>query len=308
MKKTVIAGLSALCMMGTAAHATTYDLVTTSGVERSENSEALAPQKSFPLKANVYAFLTLRDISESPDTPRTLEARWYVCERLISKRSLAMNDAIKLSTMSNGDNRHHAWFWINAKSMGSGHHKVEVYSDGTMIASTNFDVYNESGTVSPCTKDREKEKPSNPQAIDTQPTNPQATYTLADNMNKNVLFKFNRSREIDLYDAGQTKLDEIAQDLKKSYRVIDKIVVVGHTDRFGSAAYNLKLSKKRANTIRKALLRKGVVARQIQVIAKGESSPVVQCARSLNDSKLVNCLAPNRRVEIIVYSDAIATP
>lgn len=291
MKKLVIAGMSVFCMMGTVAQAAVYDLVTTSTVDRSRSSEANTPQKNFALNSKVYAFLTLRDFNETPKSvPRTLEARWYSCDRLVSKRDLTLNEAFKQSAKSGGDDVHHAWFWIDAKPMGSGQHKVEVYSDGQLAASTNFNVYNEAGDSNTCAG------------------NAPQTYSLGDSGSKNVLFKFNRSQESDLYGAGQIKLDEIAQNIKQSYRSINKMVVVGHTDRLGDDAYNLKLSQERANTIKNALLLRGVNATEVEIIGKGETTPLSECAPTLQHEQLIECLAPNRRVDITIYGDKINKP
>lgn len=75
------------------------------------------------------------------------------------------------------------------------------------------------------------------------------------------------------------------------------ITVTGHTDRIGSDAYNQKLSERRAEAAKNYLVGKGVSANRLAAVGKGESSPVVTC----NDRKrsgLIECLAPNRRVEV----------
>ncbi|MDP3825856.1 MAG: OmpA family protein, partial [Polaromonas sp.] len=75
------------------------------------------------------------------------------------------------------------------------------------------------------------------------------------------------------------------------------VTVTGYTDRLGSDAYNLKLSQQRAEAVRNYLTSKGVAANRLTAVGKGESNPVVTC----NDRKrtdLINCLAPNRRVEV----------
>ena len=272
--------MSLFYMLGTTASAAFYDLITTSAVERSKNSEASKPQRDFSLNSRVFAFVTLGDFVDNAEMPKSIEARWYSCDRLVSKRDLTLNDAFKKSAKPDEDGRHHAWFWIEAKPLGSGQHKVEIYSNGKMVAFTNFNVRNESGEPAAC-------------------QNREQTIVLADDASgKNVLFKFNRSQESDLYGAGLMKLDEIAQSLKKTYKSIDKMLVIGHTDNLGNNAYNLKLSQERAITIKNALLNRGVMAREVNTLGKGESEPVNQCASSLSQAQLIECLAPNRRVEI----------
>lgn len=94
----------------------------------------------------------------------------------------------------------------------------------------------------------------------------------------------------------QTKLDEIAQTLSAG-QYNGNITVTGYTDRLGSDAYNQKLSERRAEAVKSYLVSKGVGANRLAAVGKGESNPVVTC----NDRKrsdLINCLAPNRRVEV----------
>ena len=71
-----------------------------------------------------------------------------------------------------------------------------------------------------------------------------------------------------------------------------RIVVVGHTDRMGSCAYNDALALQRANAVRRALVRAGVTARRIDVATLGARRPL-----SLEDTRVNR--ANNRRVEIL---------
>ncbi|MFN3593934.1 MAG: OmpA family protein [Thiobacillaceae bacterium] len=76
-----------------------------------------------------------------------------------------------------------------------------------------------------------------------------------------------------------------------------KVVIIGHADRLGPAAYNKALSRRRAEAVRAYLVSKGVDAGRIEIIAKGESQPVKHCKGGANP-RTIACLAPNRRVEI----------
>ena len=287
MKKLIIGGITLLCILGATAHAATFELVTASGVERSKDSEPVALKKDFALNSKVFAFVVMSDLADDAKNLQAIEARWYACNRLVSKRNLVLNEAFEQSAKPKADDRHHAWFWIDAKPMGPGQHRVEVLSKGQVMASSNFNVRNETGDSIAC-------------------ANAEQTYTLADDASgESVLFKFNRSQEADLYGAAQVKLDEIAQSLKANYESIDKMVALGHTDRLGNDAYNLKLSQERADTIKNALLRRGVVARETQAIGQGETSPVQECADTLAHESLIECLAPNRRVEIKVQGKVV---
>jgi outer membrane protein OmpA-like peptidoglycan-associated protein len=86
-------------------------------------------------------------------------------------------------------------------------------------------------------------------------------------------------------------LDELAGVLLKAKNWTIKIV--GHTDNQGSDAYNLDLSLRRANSVKRYLVGKGVAETSITTEGKGESMPLVT-----NDTK--EGRATNRRVEFVI--------
>ena len=94
----------------------------------------------------------------------------------------------------------------------------------------------------------------------------------------------------------QPKLDEIATALKANSSVTN-VTISGYTDRLGSDKYNLKLSDKRANSVRDYLVNVGVAANRITAVGKGEANPVVEC-KMKKRAELIQCLEPNRRVEV----------
>jgi outer membrane protein OmpA-like peptidoglycan-associated protein len=71
------------------------------------------------------------------------------------------------------------------------------------------------------------------------------------------------------------------------------VSVVGHADRAGSDAYNLALSKRRADAVADLLAAGGVPRSALAVSAKGESQPRVPTADGVREPQ-------NRRVEITV--------
>ena len=86
-------------------------------------------------------------------------------------------------------------------------------------------------------------------------------------------------------------LDEAVQVLKQEGSV--DIVVEGHTDSVGTDAYNLGLSRRRAETVRGYLVEHGIARSRITADGMGESKPVAS-----NDT--ADGRAQNRRVELHV--------
>lgn len=113
------------------------------------------------------------------------------------------------------------------------------------------------------------------------------------------LFDFNQSS---MKPAGQQELDKLATDLKGvSY---DVIAVTGHTDRIGSHDYNMKLSTRRAESVRAYLVNSaGIPAGKITTEGVDGAHPVTlpgDCIGKKVTKKLIACLQPDRRVEIEV--------
>jgi len=114
-----------------------------------------------------------------------------------------------------------------------------------------------------------------------------------------VLFDFNRS-EIRPGDAP--KLDELAARIKG--RTFDRLDAVGYADRIGANAYNLALSKRRAEAVQAYLVGKGVDAGRIHTEAKGEDDSVTgETCKNMGpenrkNQKLIECLKRDRRVEV----------
>jgi OOP family OmpA-OmpF porin len=110
-----------------------------------------------------------------------------------------------------------------------------------------------------------------------------------------ALFDFDKAS---LKPEGMAKLDKLAAQAEALK--LEVILAVGHTDRLGSAGYNQKLSEKRAAAVKEYLVGKGIEANRVYTEGKGESQPVTTDCKNMSRAKLIECLQPDRRVEIEV--------
>ena len=108
-------------------------------------------------------------------------------------------------------------------------------------------------------------------------------------------FKFDRSDVAGMLPDGKAKLDQLVRDLRQVDDVTG-IRIEGYTDRLGSESYNRQLSAKRAETV-KRYLQNGGVKTPMTARGRGKEGPVVEC-NNRNQQALIDCLAPNRRVEL----------
>ena len=110
-----------------------------------------------------------------------------------------------------------------------------------------------------------------------------------------ALFDFNKAT---LRPEGKAKLDDVVGKAKQLN--LEVIIAVGHADRIGSAAYNQKLSEKRAASVKVYLVSKGIPANRVYTEGKGSKQPVTkpdQC-KGAKSAKVISCLQPDRRVDI----------
>ncbi|HEX7624398.1 MAG TPA: OmpA family protein [Anaeromyxobacteraceae bacterium] len=87
-------------------------------------------------------------------------------------------------------------------------------------------------------------------------------------------------------------LDEIARALK-AHPELRRVRVEGHTDNVGGRGYNLDLSARRARSVVRALVHRGIPAERLESAGYGFERPVASNATALGRGK-------NRRVELTV--------
>jgi OOP family OmpA-OmpF porin len=101
---------------------------------------------------------------------------------------------------------------------------------------------------------------------------------------------------------GKKVLDDFIKDVRGMK--YDQIIVRGNTDRIGTEAYNMKLSVRRAETVRDYLIAGGIAAVKLDTSGVGKSQPETrlgECSNMKDRKALVNCLQPDRRVDIEVH-------
>ena len=103
-------------------------------------------------------------------------------------------------------------------------------------------------------------------------------------------FDFNKAT---LRPTGKAKLDENVK-LLNQYPDMN-VEITGHTDNIGSDKYNMKLSEKRAETVKKYMESKGIAANRMTTKGYGKAKPIAS-----NKTKAGR--AENRRVEIEILN------
>ena len=102
----------------------------------------------------------------------------------------------------------------------------------------------------------------------------------------NITFKTDSA---DINSSFYSVLNSVAKVLNKYSN--STVLVSGHTDSTGSAAYNLDLSKSRAQSVASYLEGQGVKASRFEVLGMGSSNPIASNSSAEGRSQ-------NRRVEI----------
>lgn len=108
------------------------------------------------------------------------------------------------------------------------------------------------------------------------------------NMPGNITF---RTDSADLNAQFFKVLDGVAQVAKKYDKTI--IEVAGHTDNTGDAGYNRQLSQRRADSVARYLMSRGVADTRLMTAAGGEEHPVA--SNTTEQGR-----AANRRVEVTI--------
>jgi iron complex outermembrane receptor protein len=109
-----------------------------------------------------------------------------------------------------------------------------------------------------------------------------------------VFFDFDKS---DLTPQAAAIVDQAAMNVASAR--VTRITVTGHTDTVGSDAYNMRLSRRRAESVAAELEKQGISQSEIEIVAKGKRDLLVPTADGVTEPQ-------NRRVQI-VYSGGPAS-
>jgi len=102
------------------------------------------------------------------------------------------------------------------------------------------------------------------------------------------------------FDKSNIRKEDVA-DLEKAVAFVkkypdSKVALEGHTDSRGTDKYNLKLSQRRADAVKKYLVDKGEKVERITAEGKGEAYPIA-------DNKTEKGRFQNRRVEVLIIGE-----
>jgi outer membrane protein OmpA-like peptidoglycan-associated protein len=113
-------------------------------------------------------------------------------------------------------------------------------------------------------------------------------------LSTDLLFEFDSAR---LRTEGVGALDERVVSALTNARKLQRIRLVGYTDRLGPDAYNLQLSQRRADAVKAHLVSRGVPSETVEAVGSGKAESLVSCQQQ-SRPELIACLAPNRRVRV----------
>ena len=111
-----------------------------------------------------------------------------------------------------------------------------------------------------------------------------------------VEFDFNKNK---IKDSQVEKVVKNVEEAKKAVSKGKTVVISGHTCQVGSASYNLALSLKRAEAVKKEMIKAGLPQSKVKILGKGYETPLVWSDET-DRLKKIRELSPNRRAEVIV--------
>lgn len=93
-----------------------------------------------------------------------------------------------------------------------------------------------------------------------------------DAINATVNFAFANDKDAEFDEKTNAALDAIVKNLQADKNL--KVLITGHTDNIGSEQVNIRYGKKRAETLKALIVKRGAPAAQISTASKGPKEPV----------------------------------
>ncbi len=152
---------------------------------------------------------------------------------------------------------------------------LNISRPGYLFYSGNFSLFGEHSRLEPFRKDV---------ALDPVETGKAVVLN-------NIFFE---SDSYELDPRSRTELDKVVEFMRMNPKTV--IEIAGHTDQTGTAAYNLKLSSRRAGAVVNYLIANGVEADRLKAAGYGHEMPV-----ATNETE--EGRAQNRRTELVILSN-----
>ena len=115
-----------------------------------------------------------------------------------------------------------------------------------------------------------------------------------------ILFEFDRDQRKDIRAYTLDSLDQSLARIREEGLTLTGVELIGHADRMQGRGfdYNQGLSERRAETVRSLLVGRGIDADKIHYEYRGDTQQVQRCEGVKPRTALLECLLPNRRVEV----------
>lgn len=121
------------------------------------------------------------------------------------------------------------------------------------------------------------------------------TRTETTRLDASALFAFD---DATLTDEGRSAIDALLANRWSDWE-LQSVAVRGYTDRIGDADYNQQLSEERAEAVADYISAQDDMENvRMSVRGLGEADPRVTCENTGGRDALIECLQPNRRVEV----------
>ena len=165
--------------------------------------------------------------------------------------------------------------------------RAELAKETIALKSGEAELKNKAGERAQARLDsREAEIQHLKDKLNAKQTEPGSLVTFGD-----VLFAIDKS---ELKPAAQNNIRNLADFLRDNPS--RKVLIEGFTDSTGSADYNLQLSERRAQAVKRALVKAGADSNNLSTIGFGKEYPVADNATPASRSM-------NRRVEVTISHD-----